>query len=213
MTNINNLKNPVYGLLGGTFNPIHKGHIKIALAAYKHFNMDKVFIMPNNMPAYKETNDIVSADDRANMVKLAIDGICGLEYSSLEIERKGITYTCDTLEILHRIYPDAKWYFIIGGDSVMYFDKWRCPDKILSYASIIAFGREGYTEEEIQNKILELLTKYPSGTIIYESIDTINISSSRLRDMISCNIDVSEYVDSNVIEYIKENRLYLSGKN
>ena len=104
------------GILGGTFNPIHYGHIELGVQALEQFRLDKVLVMPNNKPGYKDISNEVTTDHRVNMIKLAIDGIKGLEYSDFELRRPGITYTSDTLEALHELYPDVHWYFIMGGD-------------------------------------------------------------------------------------------------
>ena len=102
------------GILGGTFNPIHYGHIELGVQALEQFRLDKVLVMPNNKPGYKDISNEVTTDHRVNMIKLAIDGIKGLEYSDFELRRPGITYTSDTLEALHELYPDVHWYFIMG---------------------------------------------------------------------------------------------------
>ncbi|MGN0395570.1 MAG: nicotinate-nucleotide adenylyltransferase [Coprococcus sp.] len=198
------------GILGGTFNPVHNGHIELALQALNQFDLDKVFMMPNNKPAYKNQDEIIAKDDRAEMVKLAIRDIEGLEISYTELNRLGLTYTCETLEQLNNMYPDTKWYFIMGGDSIMYFDKWREPEKILRYATLIAAVRADIDKNTIYNKIEELQSKYADCNILFEEIRPIDISSSKLREMISEGLDVSEYMNSNVIEYIKEKKLYIN---
>ncbi len=203
-------KSVSYGILGGTFNPIHNVHIELATAALKQFHLDKVLIMPNNKPAYKSSNDIVSNKNRAEMVELAIQDIDGLEFSDMELNRPGLTYTCDTLELLNTKYPQTDWYFIMGGDSIMYFDKWREPEKIVKYATLIVSVREGIDKTTVFKKIEELKMKYPGSRILYEEIEAVDISSRMLRDMINRNEDVSFYMNKSVIDYIKDRQLYMT---
>lgn len=203
-------KHASYGILGGTFNPIHNAHIELAEAALRQFQLDKVLIMPNNKPAYKSSYDIVSNEDRANMVKLAIQGIDGLEFSDMELNRQGLTYTCDTLALLNMKYPQTDWYFIMGGDSIMYFDKWREPEKIVKYATLIASVRDDIDKTTVYSKINELKVKYPGSRILFEEMKAIDISSRELRNMINMNEDVSFYMDKKVVDYIKDRRLYMT---
>lgn len=208
--NLHERKRASYGILGGTFNPIHNAHIELATAALKQFRLDKVLIMPNNKPAYKSSYDIVSNEDRANMVKLAIQGIDGLEFSDMELNRPGLTYTCDTLELLNMKYPQTDWYFIMGGDSIMYFDKWREPENIVKYATLIASVRDDIDKTIVYSKINELKVKYPESRILFEEMNAIDISSRELREMINMNEDVSFYMDKKVVDYIKDRRLYMT---
>lgn len=207
--NLYERKNVSYGILGGTFNPIHNAHIELATAALKQFHLDKVLLMPNNKPAYKSLYDIVSNEDRAEMVKLAVQGIDGLEFSDMELNRPGLTYTCDTLKLLNMRYPQTEWYFIMGGDSIMYFDKWKEPEKIVRYATLIVSVRNDIDKTTIHHKIEELQSKYSGCRILFEEIEAVDISSSMLRKMINMNEDVSSYMDKRVVDYIKDRQLYM----
>ncbi len=197
------------GILGGTFNPIHNGHIELATAAFRQFGLDKVLVMPNNKPAYKAQDKNISNRHRAEMIQLAIAQIEGLQFSSFELNRPGITYTYETLYALYRLYPHVKWHFIMGGDSIMYFEQWKNPELIVKYATLIVTIRDDLDADIIYGKIKELKLIYPDCKILFEDINAVDISSSRLRDMICQGLDVSEYMDKKVIEYIQKNRLYL----
>ena len=196
------------GILGGTFNPIHNGHIELGVQALEQFRLDKVLVMPNNKPGYKNISNEVSADHRINMIKLAIDGINGLEYSDFEIKRPGITYTSDTLEALHELYPDVHWYFIMGGDSIMYFDHWHRPDIISGLATLLVTTRIGASEEMINDKIASLHSLFPASDIRREYIRQHDISSSDIRAVVRSGGDIRDMVPDNVMTYIKNNDLY-----
>ena len=106
------------GILGGTFDPIHNAHIEIAKNALEQFKLDKVWIMPTPNPPHKDKANITSVEDRVNMFKLAIENIDGLELCDYEIKKEGKVYSADTLTELKELYPDDKFYFIIGSDSL-----------------------------------------------------------------------------------------------
>ena len=112
----------IVGIMGGTFNPVHNGHIAIAKAAHEQFNIPYILVMPSYSPAYKDNSNIVSATHRCNMVSLAIKDYDYMELSTLEIERGGRTYTADTLRLLKDDYD--KIYFIIGADSLFTLNTW-----------------------------------------------------------------------------------------
>ena len=191
------------GILGGTFNPIHYGHIELGVQALEQFRLDKVLVMPNNKPGYKDISNEVTTDHRVNMIKLAIDGIKGLEYSDFELRRPGITYTSDTLEALHELYPDVHWYFIMGGDSIMYFDHWHRPDIISRHATLLVTTRSGASEDMINDKIASLHSLFPASDIRREYIHQHDI-----RAAVRSGEDIRDMVPDSVITYIRDNGLY-----
>lgn len=196
------------GILGGTFNPIHNGHIELGRQALSQYHLDKVLVMPNNKPDYKDTSSEISSLHRANMIKLAISGIPGMEYSDFELQRSGITYTSETLEALHRLYPDVHWYFIMGGDSVMYFDQWHRPDVIAHLATLLVTTRSDTSREQIFDKVIQLRGMYPYLDIRMENIQEYDISSSQIRENIKAGKDIADSVPVNVKNYIINNHLY-----
>lgn len=196
------------GILGGTFNPIHYGHIELGVQALEQFRLDKVLVMPNNKPGYKDISNEVTTDHRVNMIKLAIDGIKGLEYSDFELRRPGITYTSDTLEALHELYPDVHWYFIMGGDSIMHFDHWHRPDIISRHATLLVTTRSGASEDMINDKIASLHSLFPASDIRREYIHQHDISSSDIRAAVRSGEDIRDMVPDSVITYIRDNGLY-----
>ncbi|MBR4341686.1 MAG: nicotinate-nucleotide adenylyltransferase [Lachnospiraceae bacterium] len=129
------------GIMGGTFNPIHISHLMIAARAYDHFNLDKVIFLPSKQPPHKPLSEIASETDRCSMIKAAIKDYPFFELSEFELQREGTTYTAETLTLLKKQNPDTKYYFIIGGDSIDYFDSWNQPDVILENCVLLCAPR------------------------------------------------------------------------
>ena len=199
-------KSAVYAFLGGTFNPIHNGHISIAIKAHEQFNIDKIVVMPSFMQAYKNNNSSVSANDRCNMVSLAIKDYDYMELSRMEIDRQGYTYTADTLEALQEQYETI--YFLIGADSLFSLDSWRKPEYICSHCHLLVANRDNASTEELNRAKDNLVNKYNAKIDFINGVD-IPISSSKLREMIKNHEDISDYVSKDVKQYIEDNKLYL----
>ncbi len=197
------------GILGGTFNPIHNGHIELGIQALSQYNLDKVLVMPNNKPAYKDVSSGIAHEHRVNMIKLAISDIHGLEYSDFELKRSGITYTSDTLVSLHSMYPNVHWYFIMGGDSIMYFDKWYRPDVIARLATLLVTTRSDTPAETVKEKMDSLRDVYPYADIRLEKIHEYDISSSEIRDNVKRGIPIDDDVPAKVRDYILRNQIYI----
>lgn len=196
------------GILGGTFNPIHKGHTMLANEVIKQFpDIEKLLIMPNNMPAYKETEDIISTEHRLNMLSIATDSISKAYVSDMEIKRGGTTYTIDTLRQIRAINKDIKIYFVIGADSLYNIEKWREYQDIFDNCTIVAAKRDCHMEDIISFSE-KLKAKYPKLDIEFLHTQAVDISSSQLRENISNNILEEEFLDEDIINYIKTNKLY-----
>ena len=148
------------GILGGTFNPIHLAHIMLAETAYARLGLDKVFIMPSNNPPHKKIEGLASDEDRAEMVRLAVEGHEHLEFSDFELKREGITYTSDTLKLLCEENPDTRYYFIIGADSLFKFDSWHEPAAILRRCALVCSGRGTVSSSEVRRRIEEVRDRY-----------------------------------------------------
>ena len=153
-------QNMKIGILGGSFNPVHNGHLELAKQALEQFALDQIWLMPNHIPAYKKWDRSVTNEDRLHMVELAVKDHDGLRCSDLELQRGGVTYTIDTLAQLHEQYPDTEWYFIMGGDSILAFDTWREPDMILSLSKLIVTTRDQIQAEDVDAKIRHLKKLY-----------------------------------------------------
>ncbi|MDF2588419.1 MAG: nicotinate (nicotinamide) nucleotide adenylyltransferase [Anaerocolumna sp.] len=196
------------GIMGGTFNPIHIAHLIMAECAYEQLKLDKVLIMPTKKPPHKPNSDIVNDDHRSNMIHLAIKDNPHFEFSSVELEREGTTYTVDTLEDLTTKFPENEYYFILGADSLFQIEQWYQTDRIMKLAHIVAFGRYHLPEQQLIDQIDHLTSKF-RATIHYLSVPNMDVSSNMIRDYIKENKSIRYYVPEPVIEYINDNKLYL----
>lgn len=202
------MKNKI-GILGGTFNPIHKGHLVLALSAYEQYNLDVVWIMVSPAPPHKAGSDILDINKRIDMIKLAIcDYRDKLEFSDYELKRDGYIYTAVTLTLLKNEYPDNEFYFIMGGDSLRDIEKWYMPQVIMEKAVILAAIRNDMDLKAISEQISYLKKKF-GADIRPLKTENIPISSTVIRNNIKGNISVTDMLPLKVEEYIKNNRLYV----
>lgn len=168
------------GILGGTFNPIHKGHLEIAVQSYYQLELDEVWLMPNAIPPHKKDAGIAPGELRVRMVKAAIQEYPFLRCSTYELEQKGISYTARTLTQLREEMPDTHFYYIVGSDSLCYMDKWYHPEEIFSRATIVAAYRSTETLEEIQAYADFLWEKYGADIVLIEN-QAVDVSSTEIR--------------------------------
>lgn len=197
------------GIMGGTFNPIHNGHLTLASVAQKTANLDEIWFMPSGLPAHKSNEELLPAKTRFDMVTLAITGVTGFIASSFEIDRPGFTYTADTVVALKKEYPQHEFFFIIGGDSLMKFHHWVKPEVISSHVTLLAAGRDGLSQELLHSKANELHESF--GTKIQLlPMDELPISSNKIRSFCKeNNVEaVKNLVPSTVYEYIVAHKLY-----
>lgn len=201
------------GIMGGTFNPIHLGHVRLAQAAYEQYNLDKVIFLPSGEPPHKKGKEIVSGAHRLNMVNLAIKDYPYFKSSDMEIRREGYTYTYETLKELHGQNTQDEIYFIIGADSLFNFEKWNKPEEIVKMCVLLAADRDDISTEKFLGEIDYLNKKY-NADIRPLKTPMMDISSTEIRDAMKNNvIDKNdqinlELVDDKVLEYIKKNKLY-----
>ncbi len=191
------------GIFGGTFNPPHNGHLLLLKRMQKALRLDKMIVIPSNMPPHKDVTDN-NPEHRMNMTKLAFP-----EYSvsDIEIKRGGKSYTYETLEELRSIYPQDKMYFICGSDMFLTFDEWKCPERIFKAAIVVTSARCYHEYPSLIKKKLFLKKKYGAKTrIIY--FKPYVMSSTQIRDMAKNGDDLSGAVPDNVAAYIEENGLY-----
>lgn len=201
------------GIMGGTFNPIHFGHLILAEAAYEQYHLDKVLIMPAKEPSHKTISDTITEEDRVEMVKRAIKGNDHFELSLLEINREGITYTIDTLTELHEEDSEIEYYFIMGADSLFHFNSWKEPEKILKLTNILVANRDLSTFSALNSQIDYLSDKYDEANISLLDTPNLEISSHALRKRVRQNLSIKYYVPQSVEEYIKEHGLYRNKAN
>ena len=184
------------GILGGTFNPIHAGHLILAEEAREKLGLDKVIFVPTFMPPHKEGPDIAPAADRLTMVKLAIKGNGHLLASDTEIKRNGRSYTIDTISEFKRTYPNDELYFIIGSDLLTYLSEWKDLDRILKMVNFVAATRPGYPLENIPSYIKTM------------PIRAVDISGFEVRRCVREDKSYRYLVPEAVFDYINKKRLY-----
>lgn len=187
------------GLFGGTFNPVHTGHVKLVENFKDKLNLDKVLVIPTAQPPHKEAKELVSAEDRINMCKFAFSHIA--EVSDIEISRGGKSYTVLTLEELKKIYPDDEFYFLVGSDMLLSFKRWYRWEDILSMCTLCATDRNN--EESCRETDPEFFRK-----IIFCDFEKTIVSSTEVREKIERKEDVSHLISEEVFNYIKEKGLY-----
>lgn len=192
------------GILGGTFNPIHLGHISIAKAAVKECGLNKVMLIPTGKPPHKKQQEITPASDRLQMTYLATDGIPFLTVSDLEVKSHEVTYTVDTILQLKKMYPDTEFFYIIGADNIGYIKHWKDAKLLLDGLNIICISRKGYDMQR-EGRILE---KEYGSKLFYIQTELIPISSSDIRRKLKNKEDVKPYLDKRVLEYIYQKGLY-----
>lgn len=180
------------GLLGGTFNPVHFGHIEIATAALNLLNLDKLFFIPAGNPWQKE--DFVSFEHRFKMLQLALKNIEKVEISEFEKDELNPSYTYETLQKFHEIYPESEFVFLMGSDAAKNFDTWKEPNLVKILARIYVVPRQG---DPVVDWHFDRLQFSP-----------MLISSSIIRNKIKLNESIDEFVPKEVIEYINANKLY-----
>ncbi len=199
--------NKKIGILGGTFNPIHIGHINMAQSALKECALDEVWFMPNGCPPHKTVSDTVSSISRYRMVEEVVSAFDKFKVIDIELNSTEYNYTHETLEKLSSIYPDNKFYFIMGEDSLRTFESWKKPSLICKYASVIVAIRSD-SDEDAALLVAKYSKKYYGEFILLKS-EFIDVSSTELRDKIACNPSVKpEYIDNGAFDYISKHMLY-----
>jgi len=198
------------GICGGTFDPIHLGHLAIAEMIRCEFNLDKVLFIPSGMPPHKDLRVVTDPVHRLNMVECAVSTNPYFEAISIETHREGYSYTVDTLIELHKTYPaDAHFYYIIGADVVMDLLTWKRVEEVFTLTKFIAVMRPGFMYEEFNAKIKALRNKFDIDITSFEA-PLIEISSTFIRDRIRVKKSIKYLVNDCVEEYIKQNDLYTS---
>jgi len=214
------------GILGGTFNPIHLGHTLPAKAVAAHLSLDKVLLIPANIPPHK-TSVNVSPKHRATMVKLACDAEPILSCDVRELKRDGYSFTVDTLKELSQLHPFARLYFIMGLDSLLTFTSWHKYQEILSLCHLVVNTRPNYQLNNINQATKSLLNNHqiddvktlkdkksggilllPSSLPDYDEHLDINISSSDVRQRLINKQACQHLLSPKVLAFINKNKLY-----
>jgi nicotinate-nucleotide adenylyltransferase len=196
------------GISGGTFDPIHYGHLIIAQEAGEILGLERVIFIPSGNPPHKTSQKVTSAYHRYKMVKKAIENNPFFDISDIEIKKEGYSYTVDTLQELIRIHGNyTKFYFITGADVVRELDHWKDFEKIFKMCEFVAALRQGYDKEALIDRI-DYLKKHYNAKIHMVNTPLIGISSTIIRNMIGKNKSIKYLVPEKVEKYIIENNLY-----
>ena len=198
------------GVLGGTFDPVHLGHLIVAEEARLQLSLDRVIFMTAGQPWLKEKQPLTPAKQRFEMVRLATGPNSYFEAARLEVDRTGPTYTVDTLESLHKdLGPDATIYFIMGLDALEQFHRWKDPERILALCHLAAVRRPGWLQFDME----EFLGHYPqaAGKVELLSTPLVDISGTELRRRAAAGESLRYQVPEAVAEYIREHQLYGRG--
>jgi len=195
------------GVLGGTFDPIHKGHLAVAEEARQLLGLNKVIFMPAGHPYFKDGTAITPAEERVHMLELALNGQPDYIISRLEIERQGPSYAVDSIaKIKKQINPSDELFFIMGWDSVLSLHLWYQADRLISLCRIVAAPRPGYPKPDPASLSLKL-PGIVDRVIVMES-PLIDISATLIREKVSQGLTVDGLVTPDVAVYIREKRLY-----
>ncbi|WKY48866.1 nicotinate-nucleotide adenylyltransferase [Eubacteriaceae bacterium ES3] len=196
------------GLLGGSFNPIHMGHLLLAESARDQFQLDQVLFIPTGNNPFKLTQDEIPREHRLKMVELAIADNFYFDVMTHEIDQSGITYTIDTINVLKEDYPDCIFYFITGADLMFEITRWKGADELLKSVIFITTFRPGYSHSKLDDRIEELCDIYDAD--IHKLYTTqMDIASSDIRARIKNGYSIRYLLPEAVREYIIENSLYL----
>ncbi|MBO8126170.1 MAG: nicotinate-nucleotide adenylyltransferase [Firmicutes bacterium] len=199
------------GIMGGTFDPIHYGHLMTAEEARERFGLDKVLFVPSGHPPHKKLTDVSDAEHRYLMTVLATLSNPAFEVSRVDVDREGITYTVDTLRDLHRLYPDDELYFITGADAVLEIITWKDAHRLVELCDFIAATRPGYPIDALEEKLGALYTDCRECFHFVE-VPALAISSTDIRARVREGRPIRYLLPESVVYYIEKNGLYLEGR-
>lgn len=195
------------GIFGGTFDPIHYGHLLAAEWAREFWDLEEIIFIPSARPPHKDLGGVSDSRHRYRMVELAIEGNPGFSASAIELERAGYSYTVDTIAHYNQVKPGADIYFIIGVDALQLMYTWKSPEQLLKLCRLIAVTRPGYQLDQSDacfqsapSALWERLTLLP--------IPGLEISSSDIRQRVMEGKSIRYLVPPAIEEYIRQNELY-----
>jgi nicotinate-nucleotide adenylyltransferase len=193
------------GILGGTFNPPHIGHLICAQEARLQLALDRVVLIPARIPPHKPVDNEPGAEHRLELCRLAVAGNPALTVSAVEIEREGPSYTVDTLQTLHTRMPDSELFLILGGDVAAGLTRWREPERVLSLATVAVAKRRGTATASVQQALSELRGGERAQ---FFRMPRVGISSTEVRRRVRARQPIRYFVPDGVADYINEHQLY-----
>lgn len=196
------------GIMGGTFDPIHIGHLLLGEFAYEDFGLDEIWFLPNGNPPHKETADTgTSLEHRIEMIRKAIEGVPHFRLNLHEANTEEHSYTYRTMQEFNQMFPEHEFYFILGADSLFSIEQWKYFREIFPTCTILAAMRDDKDGREMQRQILYLTEKYGARIRLLQA-PLLEISSTVIRDRASRDLGVRYMVPDSVAEYIRTNHLY-----
>lgn len=193
------------GIFGGSFNPVHNGHIHLADSVMEELSLDRIFFVPSKKSPHRSMSEYASDADRVNMLRLACEDKEGFEVSTYELENDRISYSVYTAEHFAKLFPDDELFLLAGSDMLLCFDSWYRFEDILSHVTLAVCSREDGDSAELLRKAEEL-SQYGSITVC--RAPAVEASSTEIRKKIEKNQDLSCYLNENVVQYIRLRGLY-----
>lgn len=195
------------GILGGTFDPVHYGHLTAAQCAYHEFKLDRVIFVPSAQPPHKDLNYVSDCQDRLAMLEKAVAGNPAFEISTLEMERQGYSYTVDTIQYFLKAYPQIRLYFIIGIDALLLINTWKEVEQLVGLCQFIAVNRPGFMLDRND----EVFTHVPA--VLWDNLHLLDmpgslVSSSAIRRRAAQGEPIKYLLPAAVEEYIIDKGLY-----
>ena len=200
------------GIYGGTFNPIHRGHIHLAEEFARRLGLDRVLLIPTRVPPHKAAPDLASGKDRLAMCRLAVGEKTNLEVSDIEMRREGKSYTAETLEELRRLYPQDEFYLLMGEDMFLTVEHWYRPETIFFLAVVCATPRSLHGMGKLQAKKDEYASRYGARCVL-EDIPYLPVSSTQVREWAAQGKDIVPLVPEAVAAYIESRGIYRKGQD
>lgn len=194
-------------IFGGTFDPIHNGHLQIAYEALYYLNLDKVVFMPSGNPPHKRNIKVTDSSIRCKLVEAAISNEKNFQIDYYEVKRKELSYTYQTLKYYNELEPNTEWYFLTGADCLIDIDEWSNVDKILENCIFTVFSRNQYDIEKVMKQKERVEKKY-NKKIMFLDVPILPIASTNIRKRIQNNKNVSYLLPSGVYELIEDMNLY-----
>ncbi len=197
------------GVYGGTFNPIHWGHVRLLEEFIRRLSLDRVLLIPTGLPPHKQVHALASAQQRLDMCRLAVAQVQGapIELCEIELCRPGKSYTADTLEELHRLYPGEEFYLLMGEDMFLTVDSWYRPETIMALAVLCCTPRSSGGMKKLQEKKAQLQRDFAARCCL-EDIPYFPASSTQVRELAAQGQNLEALVPPAVAAYIAENGLY-----
>lgn len=199
------------GIMGGTFDPVHNGHLLLGKQAYEEYGLDEIWYMPSCQPPHKKDHLVTEAEDRLNMLYLALEDIPYCTVSEFEMGREGNTYTAQTMELLKKEFPDTKFFFIIGADSLFQLETWYHPEKVMALASLLVSGREcEESQVTMEQQIAHLKERFGASIQVLHNVE-VDIASEEIRKRVAEGKSIIKDVPETVARYIESHGLYRQG--